>query len=765
MVKRKNIIWGVGFLVVALYCISSTNPLIFPTREINISHGPIFGPVLKGYVFVQEITLKKKYLDRIDLFFAKIPSPALNNNVFLLLDDRYRILHTKNFSSADIDKPDFYPFGFKKRLEIGRGKKVFVCVYSTDSDMSNYIAFPRKPTSEMETMKVFPVLNNDPLISIQNQGSALDLKGTLGLKTYESGRGPFSLFQIILYVLAFLITMMIIFAPKVKLIILHSDMRPEYAFLAISLVFGFLFVYFTPPFQVPDEPAHLYRSFQVADLNLFKTKDSIPKSLMEISQISDRMKFKANEKTNRKEILSLAEIKLNDTIKTKSESPDYVMPYIPQALGVAAGKILGLAPLWFFYLGRITNLLISVVLLFIAIRLTPVLKWLFFLLAVMPMTLNQMASLSYDAPTFAISFLLIAFILKLALNGSQQIKTSDMIWLFLISLILALCKPPYYLIVFTFLLIPVKKIGSRKRYLTLFVSLILSALVVSQLWSVSRTLGGSMKIQKTVALMSNVSLFPETRAEKPAPSPEPNEFPSRTTQSSGTHPRQESNSAPAVKPVQPDSTKQAPAEENVNPYDPPAQKKFILEDPFRYLGIIYDTVVKYIGLYLMSFVGLFGWVDTPLPKLIIGLYLLFLLVTALTSHEPGIRIGFRQKAVLFTIFLTGFVLIETAMYIYCNPVGCNPITAVQGRYFIALAPLFYLLFYNSRISAAILSNINRTKQKTGKEKRNIKSNSDKTHMNELLFHKSSHWMVAGFAVFSLIYSLYLIIGRFYIVTI
>jgi hypothetical protein len=87
-----------------------------------------------------------------------------------------------------------------------------------------------------------------------------------------------------------------------------------------------------------------------------------------------------------------------------------------------------------------------------------------------------------------------------------------------------------------------------------------------------------------------------------------------------------------------------------------------------------------------------------MPHFFIYLYLLTLCWVALSGGERGIRIKAWKKGWLLLIFVSGSILIITALYVYCNPVGCSPIAAVQGRYFIALSPLLFLLFYNSRIS-------------------------------------------------------------------
>lgn len=39
---------------------------------------------------------------------------------------------------------------------------------------------------------------------------------------------------------------------------------PERAFLLLAILLGVVFIFVTPPFEVPDEGAHFYRSYQVS---------------------------------------------------------------------------------------------------------------------------------------------------------------------------------------------------------------------------------------------------------------------------------------------------------------------------------------------------------------------------------------------------------------------------------------------------------------------------------------------------------------------
>ena len=75
--------------------------------------------------------------------------------------------------------------------------------------------------------------------------------------------------------------------------------------------------------------------------------------------------------------------------------------YLPQAAGIGLGRLVGAPPLTCFYLARLANLLAAIALLFFAIRLAPFGKQLFVLLALLPMTMFELASVSCDALTIS----------------------------------------------------------------------------------------------------------------------------------------------------------------------------------------------------------------------------------------------------------------------------------------------------------------------------------------------------------------------------
>ncbi len=287
------------------------------------------------------------------------------------------------------------------------------------------------------------------------------------------------------------------------------------------------------------------------------------------------------------------------------------------------------------YLSRVFNPLVSVLLIWFAIRLIPFARLGMLLLACMPMTLTQLASNSYDATLIGIAFLLLAYVLHLKFKWSPQVRKAELLKLAVLFMILACCKPVYNVMVFLYLLLAVSKIGSLKKYIILFFSFI--ALMVALPYSFTAF---------RAVFAGNIPHIP----------------------------------VPWLDPV--------PQLHfilgNVAGYG-----KILFNTCF---------IVKR-NFYFQSFIGVLGWLDNPLPSSLIKSFLCILLVNALLAGNRKFRLSLRDKMILLGTFIAGLLAVETAIYLTWTPVGGSIVEGVQGRYFIPLAPMLLLVFSNNEVSA------------------------------------------------------------------
>ncbi len=256
---------------------------------------------------------------------------------------------------------------------------------------------------------------------------------------------------------------------------------PAQFFARTAAIFGILLVFAMPPFQAADEGAHFYRAYQISEWNLRTPK--VPRSLSETFERFDYLAFLPDNKIGISQILPALHVPLEPEktwgAPVLSYSP---VPYLPAALGILSGRWFGASPLALMYLGRLFSLLAYLGLVSLALRLTPLQKWAFCLLALAPMSMAQASAVTADTVTIGLSFLTFAYLLKLS-QSDAVLQARE--WLLLSSLLalLALTKPVYAILALLFLLIPKRNVGSWPVYWLGFVWLLLLCYGVSQGWA------------------------------------------------------------------------------------------------------------------------------------------------------------------------------------------------------------------------------------------------------------------------------------------
>lgn len=460
---------------------------------------------------------------------------------------------------------------------------------------------------------------------------------------------------------------------------LNMPSLPEKLFVSIGLFYGILFLLITPPFQTPDEPAHFFRALQLSEGQLLPQKQHdgvggfLPEGIASTVMVFDSLPFHIDKKHKTENIFKTLDLPLNKKNKVFLHFPNTGLytpvPYLPQILGIMLGKMFEFSPLKLMYIGRFFNLCIWALLLYLAIKLTPVHKWVFLLLGLTPMSLSQAASLSADGLTNGLSFLLIAVILRKALAKDAVIDKKDICILFILSLLLALSKQIYFIIPLLFLLIPKEKINFRKIVVAL---LLISNVATIILWTFSLK-----EIYRNVYIIYD-RLVP-----------------------------------------------------GVSSISPGKQLQFILSNPVTYIGIIARTFLQDVEIYFDQYIGQLGWLNINLPEPLRIVYLIAIMITAATSMPKQQSVFCRQKIIILSTGLATVVMIATSLYMTSNPVGRMFIGGIQGRYFIPISPLFFLLLSNNRF---------------------------RINMNKTGFVLA----ITCISVFTLTYSLWIIIHKYYI---
>ena len=657
MPNLKFLLFGTGFFILAIVLLGlyePAPPLLSITQSTRCRDPYLDDGFIKGIVMVQEVTVKKDYLNGFAIRYITMDRENTNSNTIVVFDQNDNLIFQEKFASKDVKNRKFRDFRFNESKKIGKGNKISICFMSPDGDSANCVHSLFNKESKLGDLYVCAMVNNDLFTSLK--GKKYPYPGALFLRTYESENSMTTSIRYILYLVALLVALVIAFFRRVQQFLVRISIWPEYVYVIFSLVFGLLFTFVTPPGQAPDEGGHMARIAELSEFQFKADHKTVPAAFVELDSTFARLKANPDERTSKAEILSSKALKTDPAKRAPSNGPDYIIPYLPQLLGLFTAKIFSSSPLVIGYFGRIFNLLCSILLIYLAIRITPIGKWILLLLALMPKTLFLMASLSYDSFVISLSFLTIATFLHYAFKYDRALRLKDYGLLLFLCILLVFCKPPYFLLGALFFFIPFLKTRPWSKYLLLSVAVVASILLIYGIWSLTKGSGHPSGPQKTEQVaMQNQSGISVT-----------------------------------------DSISQAPVKPEINPQK---QLGFMRSHPATYINLLYATNFADMRADILNnFVGTMGWLDTFLPDNLINLYLILLIVAALCIAEVAVPFDWRRKLFLFLLFIAGVLAIETAMYVYASFVAQEKLFGIQGRYFIPLAPLFLLIFYNNTIS-------------------------------------------------------------------
>ena len=245
----------------------------------------------------------------------------------------------------------------------------------------------------------------------------------------------------------------------------------ERLYLVAGLGAALLFAFITPPFQVPDEVGHFWRAASIAEGYVVPEMDESGSFATVADGIKGIVFVLWRDIGGRTEAkITWAQFTTAWDVALRPDEPKVVripgaytpVPYAPQVLAALAGRIASLRPIVTFYLGRVFNAIAFVLIVAAAIRVTPVLKAGFAVAGLVPMASFLAGSWSPDAMTVAMSFLLAALLLR-AIHVQGVITSREIAAIIAVSVLLALCKPAYFLIALLALAIPAARFRSTSH--------------------------------------------------------------------------------------------------------------------------------------------------------------------------------------------------------------------------------------------------------------------------------------------------------------
>jgi uncharacterized membrane protein len=246
----------------------------------------------------------------------------------------------------------------------------------------------------------------------------------------------------------------------------HVSLGHLYVIIAISL--GLLMLFINPPFQVPDEGAHYIKSLAVAEGG-FRCGGDVFAPNNYINLASDVQLVKIKDEKYKK----VSGSQMRKSLTTSASSDESIVPnsvcnvsplsYIPQALGIKLGLLTNAPPLISFYLARLLTFTVAIFLVYQAIKMAPFGKVVFLIVGLLPMSVQQISSLSYDSLQIGTVLFFIAYALRQSLS-QQKLSKKDQ-WIFLgLSIIATNIKPGYFLLSGLVFLFSKEAFANNKKY-------------------------------------------------------------------------------------------------------------------------------------------------------------------------------------------------------------------------------------------------------------------------------------------------------------
>jgi len=321
--------------------------------------------------------------------------------------------------------------------------------------------------------------------------------------------------------------------------------------------------------------------------------------------------------------------------------------YVVSAIGIFFGSILGLNIMKVYYLGVICNYIFFVILGYYMIKKIPFGKFMLFVYLLSPMYLQQAMSLSADVLINATCILFIVYILYIKFT-KKSIETKDFVLLAILAMYTFLSKFAYFPLIGLLFLIKnyiFKYIKEHKKITILMLGLISIICISSLLW---------LKFYN----VDNATKFVDN------------------TNIGGMLENQDNQS----------------------------KMSYILSSPGKFIYMIINTLYTKMDFYIYSFSGSsLGWFEFAMPNYLSIIYFVILFLSFYIDNSKNVFKS-SEKKLIFFIWFINFWLILAGLYLGWGEIRDLFVEGVQGRYFIPINILIFILLSSDKMKLNIKEN-------------------------------------------------------------
>lgn len=432
--------------------------------------------------------------------------------------------------------------------------------------------------------------------------------------------------------------------------VIDNEIKIEKLFLLCAIPLGITYTLLIPPGIVPDEWTHMRNVLSLSSqLTGTEKNGKITMRECEVELYNQQVQSVNSEYydyiyTN---LISISNQNNYVNIENDSIGFDQIFCYFPSVIATILARLLSLSAITTFYLGRIFNFIFYTFICFFALNKIPFGKLLLFTIMLLPMTVHQMFSLSYDAVINASAFSCIAYGMYFVYLN-DRIKFKDIIFYAFCGLLLLTNKSSTYALI---LGIPVlaKYFNPGNERIALKVKIMIIFVLVLIIFFINlNTIIDSTQVSDIESVSGGIVSWAG--------------LPSYTVED-------------------------------------------ILLNPINTVGLVINTFIQNGKDYVETAIGsLLGWLDISISIPIVYCWLGLLFIASFAEKSNGEVFTYRHKLLLLGISLMTGILILLGMALIFTPSGYPIIEGVQGRYFIPIIFLLLIPLQNGKVYLNAITN-------------------------------------------------------------
>lgn len=425
--------------------------------------------------------------------------------------------------------------------------------------------------------------------------------------------------------------------------ILQKNSRIEKLFIICVIPIGLIYTLLIPPGIVPDEWAHMQNEFSLSSQLLGKEIDG--KVTLRESELNFLSKQVINPAKGYYDFIYNNIISTDNSAYIHTEIDSFgitqLFAYFPAVLGITFARILHFGVVTTVYFGRLFNFIFYILLTYLSIKKIPFGKLLMFTITMLPMTCQQMFSLSYDTVVNSSAFICIAYGMFFVYQA-KEIQFIDILIYGFSGLILLANKGSAYAFI---LVIPIlakyfNPGGDRiakKTKIVIFLIVVICILILNY------------------------------------------------------HSFTNNNQVTAIESV---------SSAGIVPWagTPSYTLNAIIGDIPATFSLFLNTFLQKGMWYINTAIGSeLGWLNILMPNWIINIWGIILIISTFSEKSNNDVFTHEHKILYFFIAVTIILIVMLAMALAWTPSGYSTIEGVQGRYFIPIIFLLLICFQNSKL--------------------------------------------------------------------